>query len=61
MAAANHLGAAVLVHGARSGRLDDVIDERSFNLVEHLHLVKALHLLKTLHLVKALHDILQKL
>ena len=29
MAAANHVGAAVLVHVARSGRLDDVIDERS--------------------------------
>ena len=33
MAAANHVGAAILVHVGRSGRLDDVIDERSFNLV----------------------------
>ena len=29
MAAANHVGAAVLVHVARSGQLDDVIDEWS--------------------------------
>ena len=27
------MGAAVLVYLARSGRLDDVIDERSFNLL----------------------------
>ena len=36
MAAANHVGAAVLVHVARSGRLDDVIDERSFSLQTNL-------------------------
>ena len=30
MAAANHVGAAVLVHVARSGRLDADLDKRSF-------------------------------
>ena len=38
MAAANHVGAAVLVHMSRSGRLDDVIDEQilsSGQLFEH--------------------------
>ena len=36
IAAANHVGAAVLVHVARSGRLDDVIDERSFTFYVEL-------------------------
>ena len=31
MAAANHVGAAVLAHVARSGRLDAALDERSLN------------------------------
>ena len=30
MASANHMGAAVLVHVARRGRLDSALDERSF-------------------------------
>ena len=37
MASANHVGAAVLVHVARSGRLDDVIDERSFRKMLYIN------------------------
>ena len=34
MAATCHVGGAVLVHVARSGRLDAALDERSFNLAK---------------------------